>query len=108
VFRACELVVVNKIDLLPHLDYDVDRPEATIAQVNPDAATMRVSARTGEGVDASVSRSSRYRHATRPRSQRARVERSSQGHRGELPSHVLETSGGDGAYRRPRCRTAMT
>jgi hydrogenase nickel incorporation protein HypB len=51
-FRACELVVVNKIDLLPHLDYDVDRLESNIAQVNPDAATMRVSARTGEGVDA--------------------------------------------------------
>jgi hydrogenase nickel incorporation protein HypB len=51
-FRACELVVVNKIDLLPHLDYDVDRLEANIAQVNPDTSTMRVSARTGEGVDA--------------------------------------------------------
>ncbi|HEV7805741.1 MAG TPA: hydrogenase nickel incorporation protein HypB [Solirubrobacteraceae bacterium] len=50
-FRACELVVVNKIDLLPHLEYDVDRLEANIAQVNPDAISMRVSARTGEGVD---------------------------------------------------------
>jgi hydrogenase nickel incorporation protein HypB len=51
-FRACELVIVNKIDLLPHLDYDIDRLEANIAQVNPGATTMRVSARTGEGVDA--------------------------------------------------------
>jgi len=50
-FRACELVVVNKIDLLPHLEYDVDRLEANIAQVNPGAISMRVSARTGEGVD---------------------------------------------------------
>jgi hydrogenase nickel incorporation protein HypB len=51
-FRACELVIVNKIDLLPHLDYDIDRLEANITQVNPGATTMRVSARTGEGVDA--------------------------------------------------------
>jgi hydrogenase nickel incorporation protein HypB len=51
-FRACELVMVNKIDLLPHLDYDIDRLEANIAQVNPGATTMRVSARTGDGVDA--------------------------------------------------------
>jgi hydrogenase nickel incorporation protein HypB len=51
-FRACELVIINKIDLLPHLDYDVDRLEANIAQVNPAATTMRVSARTGDGIDA--------------------------------------------------------
>jgi len=51
-FRACELVIVNKIDLLTHLDYDIDRLEANITQVNPTAATMRMNARTGEGVDA--------------------------------------------------------
>ncbi len=50
-FRACELVVINKIDLLPHPDYDIDRLEINIDQVNPEATTMRVSARTGEGVD---------------------------------------------------------
>jgi hydrogenase nickel incorporation protein HypB len=51
-FRACELVVINKIDLLPHLDFDIERLEANLAQVNPAAQVMRVSARTGEGVDA--------------------------------------------------------
>jgi len=50
-FRACELVIINKIDLLPHLEYDVERLEANVAQVNPGATTMRVSARTGDGVD---------------------------------------------------------
>ncbi|MGI8661433.1 MAG: hydrogenase nickel incorporation protein HypB [Thermoleophilaceae bacterium] len=50
-FRACELVIVNKIDLLPHLEYDIDRLEDNIAKANPDATTMRVSARTGEGID---------------------------------------------------------
>jgi len=51
-FRACELVVINKVDLLQHLDFDVDRLEANILQVNHHATVMRVSAKTGEGVDA--------------------------------------------------------
>jgi hydrogenase nickel incorporation protein HypB len=50
-FRACELVVINKVDLLEHLDFDVDRLEANILQVNPQATVMRVSAKTGEGVE---------------------------------------------------------
>ena len=50
-FRACELVVINKVDLLQHLDFDVDRLEANIKQVNHEATVMRVSAKTGEGVD---------------------------------------------------------
>jgi hydrogenase nickel incorporation protein HypB len=49
-FRACELVVVNKIDLLPYLELDVDRLLANVAAVNPSARTMLVSARTGDGV----------------------------------------------------------
>ena len=51
-FRACELVLVNKVDLLPHLAFDVDRLLANLGSVNPDARHMLVSARTGEGVDA--------------------------------------------------------
>jgi hydrogenase nickel incorporation protein HypB len=51
-FRTCELVVLNKIDLLPHVDFDPDRFLANLAQVNPDAETLQVSARTGEGTDA--------------------------------------------------------
>jgi hydrogenase nickel incorporation protein HypB len=51
-FRACELVLVNKIDLLPHLDYDVARLEANLDQVHPGVERMLTSARTGEGVDA--------------------------------------------------------
>ena len=51
-FRACELVIVNKVDLLEHLDFDVERLEANVRAVNPGARIMRVSARTGEGVDA--------------------------------------------------------
>jgi len=51
-FRACELVLINKIDLLEHLDFDVERLEHNVRQVNPDARILRASARTGEGVDA--------------------------------------------------------
>jgi hydrogenase nickel incorporation protein HypB len=51
-FRTCELVIVNKIDLLPHLDFDMDRFLANLEQVNPSARHMLVSARTGQGVDA--------------------------------------------------------
>jgi len=51
-FRACELVIVNKIDLLAHLEFDVDRLEANLDAVHPGVERMRVSARTGEGVDA--------------------------------------------------------
>ena len=50
-FRACELVVVNKIDLLPHLDVDLDALLRNIDAVNPDVPTLLTSARTGEGVE---------------------------------------------------------
>jgi hydrogenase nickel incorporation protein HypB len=51
-FRACELVVVNKVDLLPHLQFDLDKLLYNIDVVNPGVARMITSARTGEGVDA--------------------------------------------------------
>jgi hydrogenase nickel incorporation protein HypB len=50
-FRACELIVINKIDLLPHLDFDLERLEANLAQINPSARRLMVSAKTGEGID---------------------------------------------------------
>jgi hydrogenase nickel incorporation protein HypB len=49
-FRACELVVVNKLDLLPHVDFDLDKLLYNIEAVNPGAETMLLSARTGGGV----------------------------------------------------------
>ncbi len=51
-FRACELVVINKIDLLPHLEFDVERLLHNLDAVHPGVERMLVSARTGEGVDA--------------------------------------------------------
>jgi len=51
-FRTCELVLINKIDLLPHLDFDVERFVRNLDAVHPDVPRMLLSARTGEGVDA--------------------------------------------------------
>ncbi len=50
-FRAADVVVVNKVDLLPHLDFDVDAFLANLTAVNPTAQVIMASARTGEGVD---------------------------------------------------------
>jgi hydrogenase nickel incorporation protein HypB len=49
-FRACDVVVVNKIDLLPHLDFDLDQFLDNVQAVNPAARIIQVSARTGAGV----------------------------------------------------------
>lgn len=51
-FRACELVVINKIDLLAHLDYDLDLFLHHLDAVHPGVAHMLTSARTGEGTEA--------------------------------------------------------
>jgi hydrogenase nickel incorporation protein HypB len=50
-FRSCELVVINKTDLLPHLDFDVELLVANIDRVNPEATVLQLSARSGEGVE---------------------------------------------------------
>src|SRR6201981_3012955 len=50
-FRACELVIVNKLDLLEHVDFDLDLYLHHLDAVHPGVARMLVSARTGEGVD---------------------------------------------------------
>jgi hydrogenase nickel incorporation protein HypB len=51
-FRTCELVLINKIDLLPHLDFDLERFLHHLDAVHPGVPHMLVSARTGEGVEA--------------------------------------------------------
>jgi hydrogenase nickel incorporation protein HypB len=50
-FRACELVVINKLDLLPYVDFDMDRFLAHLDAVHPGVETIQCSARTGEGVE---------------------------------------------------------
>jgi hydrogenase nickel incorporation protein HypB len=50
-FRAADVVVVNKIDLLPHLDFDLGAFLGNLHDVNPRATVIQASARTGAGVD---------------------------------------------------------
>jgi hydrogenase nickel incorporation protein HypB len=51
-FRAAEVMVLNKIDLLPHVEFDMERAAAHARQVNPDIIIVPLSARTGQGLDA--------------------------------------------------------
>ncbi len=50
-FAAAGLVLLNKIDLAPHCDIDLDLCEENARRVNPGVEVIRVSARTGEGMD---------------------------------------------------------
>lgn len=49
-FQAASLLLVNKIDLLPYVDFDLDRCQAYARQVNPAIEIMTLSAKTGEGL----------------------------------------------------------
>ena len=49
-FRAAEIMVLNKTDLLPHVDFDVERAIENARAINPDIAVLQFSARTGEGL----------------------------------------------------------
>ena len=50
-FAASALMVVTKTDLLPHLDFDVDRLIANARRINPTIGVLKLSAKTGEGMD---------------------------------------------------------
>ncbi len=49
-FTAARLAILNKIDLAPHCDVDLDLYESNLRRVNPGIEILRVSARTGEGM----------------------------------------------------------
>jgi hydrogenase nickel incorporation protein HypB len=51
-FREADCVLITKTDLLPYLPVDVERIEAHIRQVNPRCTVLRVSASSGEGLEA--------------------------------------------------------
>ena len=50
-FRTCDLVVVNKVDLLEHLDYELDTFLTNLDEIHPGVERMLVSAKTGEGIE---------------------------------------------------------
>ena len=49
-FRASELLILNKIDLLPYVQFDVARHAADIKQLSPAEQMIQLSATTGEGM----------------------------------------------------------
>ena len=50
-FRVSDLMIINKVDLLPYVKFDIERCEEYARRVNPKIQILRVSATTGEGVD---------------------------------------------------------
>lgn len=51
-FQVCEAVIINKIDVAPYFDFDLERCRENILKRNPDMKVFPISAKTGEGVDA--------------------------------------------------------
>ncbi len=51
-FAASSLMIVNKMDLLPHVSFDVERCVSYARKINPKIEVMRLSATTGEGMEA--------------------------------------------------------
>ena len=51
-FSVCDLVVINKMDVLPYFDFDLDKCREYIRLRNPKAQVIPICAKTGEGVDA--------------------------------------------------------
>ena len=51
-FSVCDLVVINKMDVLPYFDFDLDKCREYIHMRNPKATVIPICAKTGEGVEA--------------------------------------------------------
>ena len=50
-FSICDVVIINKIDVLPYFDFDVEKCKEYIKRRNPNAKVFMICAQTGEGVD---------------------------------------------------------
>jgi hydrogenase nickel incorporation protein HypB len=54
IFLESKVLVITKLDLLPHVEFDVERVERDARELNPGIEVVRASVRSGEGVDAFV------------------------------------------------------
>lgn len=54
-FQVCQCLLINKIDVLPYFDFDLEACRSRALKLNPDMKIIPVSARTGEGIDEWVS-----------------------------------------------------
>ena len=50
-FTVCDLVIINKMDVVPYFDFDLERCRKNILMRNPHATIIPVSAKTGDGID---------------------------------------------------------
>lgn len=50
-FRAADLMLLNKSDLLPHLDFDINLAMVNAKKINPKIQIIKISAKSGEGID---------------------------------------------------------
>ena len=50
-FSVCDVVLVNKTDVLPYFDFDMEKCSKNIHERNPQAKIIPISAKTGEGID---------------------------------------------------------
>lgn len=50
-FQVCDIVLVNKIDVMPYFDFDLDKCREYVAMRNPKAKVIPICAKTGEGID---------------------------------------------------------
>jgi hydrogenase nickel incorporation protein HypB len=50
-FTVCDLVIINKTDVMPYFDFDLERCKTYIHQRNPKAEVIPISAKTGDGID---------------------------------------------------------
>lgn len=50
VFREAKAILLNKIDLLPYTDFDIEQFKTDVARISPEAAVFLLSARSGEGI----------------------------------------------------------
>ena len=51
-YQVSDVVLINKIDALPYFDFDIEKAERAILNLNPHAIFFPISAKTGEGLDA--------------------------------------------------------
>ena len=52
IFQVCDVLIINKIDVLPYFDFDMDKVQEYARRRNPNIKVFPISAKTGEGVDA--------------------------------------------------------
>lgn len=50
-FQVCQCLLINKIDVLPYFDFDLEECKKRVLKLNPDMKIIPISARTGEGID---------------------------------------------------------